>query len=224
MDLSGSQIGERIKHLRKERGWTLKDLSGRSQVSIATLSKIENAQVAATFDTLVKVAHGLKISFDSLLKETGVARAGGRLAVTEQGDTVHFASEMYDYEVHAVELRRKRMIPLVMRIRARSLEEITSWSSHSGEEFIFIMKGAVRLYTEFYNPVDIKAGESAYIDSEMEHGFVSTGEGDAEMLSICLSSQTMQAFFAAAGMHTPKDSADSAGPPSGGGTGDGEDR
>lgn len=201
MDLSGTQIGERIKHLRKERGWTLKELSGRTQVSIATLSKIENAQVAASFDTLVKVAQGLAVSFDVLLKEVGAARAGGRLVVTNIGDTVHFATSMYDYEVHSVELRQKRMIPLIMKIKARSLDDITNWSSHAGEEFIFVMKGAVRLYTEFYNPVELHPGESAYIDSEMEHGFVSIGEGDAEIVSMCLSSQTTQAFFAAAGMH-----------------------
>ncbi|WP_127903887.1 helix-turn-helix domain-containing protein [Solirhodobacter olei] len=213
MDLSGNQIGERIKHLRKERGWTLKELSGRAQVSTATLSKIENAQVAATFDTLVKVAQGLNVTFDSMLMDVGASRAGGRLVVTGPGDTVHFATSMYDYEVHSGELRRKRMIPLIMRIKARSLEDITNWSSHAGEEFIFIMKGTVRLYTEFYSPVELKVGESAYIDSEMEHAFVSIGEGEAEIISICLSTQTTQAFFAAAGMYETSDPPDRS-PPS----------
>jgi transcriptional regulator with XRE-family HTH domain len=203
MDPSGRQIGERIKHLRKERGWTLKDLSARAHVSMATLSKIENAQVAATFDTLVKVAQGLNVGFDGLLRDAGVSRAGGRLAVTAAGEAVHFATSMYDYAVHSVGLRRKRMIPLIMTIKARSLEDITSWSSHSGEEFIFIIKGTVRLHTEFYDVVELKAGESAYIDSAMAHAFVSVGEGEGEILSICLTSETTQAFFAAAGMHEP---------------------
>jgi mannose-6-phosphate isomerase-like protein (cupin superfamily) len=124
----------------------------------------------------------------------GASRAGGRLVVTGVGNTVHFVTSMYDYEVHSVELRRKRMIPLIMKIKARSLDDITIWSSRAGEEFIFIMRGTVRLYTEFYNPVELNAGESAYIDSEMEHAFVSIGTEDAEIVSICLSSQSTQVF------------------------------
>ncbi|TMV83033.1 helix-turn-helix domain-containing protein [Thioclava sp. BHET1] len=204
MDLSGSQIGERIKALRKERGWTLKDLSGRAQVSTATLSKIENAQVAATFDTLVKVAEGLNVSFDSLLQADATPRTGGRLVVTGASETVHFETNMYDYEVHSVELRRKRMIPLFMKVKARSLADITSWSSHPGEEFIYVTQGAVVLYTEFYNPVELKRGESAYIDSEMEHAFVSIGEADAEIISMCVTSQTTDVFFASAGVAETK--------------------
>ncbi|WP_102225738.1 helix-turn-helix domain-containing protein [Acidimangrovimonas sediminis] len=205
MDLSGSQIGGRIKRLRKKRGWTLRELSGRAHVSTATLSKIENAQVAASFDTLVKVAQGLNVSFDSLLEVSETPRSGGRLVVTGAGETVHFATSMYEYEVHSVELRRKQMIPLIMKIKARSLDDITNWSSHPGEEFIYITRGAVRLHTEFYTPVELQRGESAYIDSEMEHAFVSIGDGEAEIISMCVTSQTTQAFFAAAGMPEPRD-------------------
>ncbi|HTI00713.1 MAG TPA: XRE family transcriptional regulator [Acidisoma sp.] len=205
MDLSAGQIGGRIKHLRKEKGWTLKDLSGHAQVSTATLSKIENAQVAATFDTLVKIAAGLDVSFENILKDMAPSRVGGRLVVTGAGDALRFATSMYEYEVHSVELRRKRMIPLIMKIKARSLNDIKNWSSHAGEEFIYVIKGTVALYTEFYSPLELKMRESAYIDSEMEHAFVNAGEEDAEIISICLSSESTQDFFAAAGMREMRD-------------------
>ena len=63
------QLGERPRTLRKEMGWTLQELARCSGVSLSTLSKIENAQVAPTFDTLVKAARGLGISFDVLLSQ-----------------------------------------------------------------------------------------------------------------------------------------------------------
>ena len=67
---ASDKLGERLRRLRKEAGWTLQDLARRSGVSLSTLSKIENAQVAPTFDTLVKAAHGLGIGFETLLADS----------------------------------------------------------------------------------------------------------------------------------------------------------
>ena len=89
----GNQLGERLRRLRKQTGWTLQELSRHSGVSLSTLSKIENSQVAPTFDTLVKAARGLGIGFEALLAEPAptepppvISRpAAGRLMVTRAG-------------------------------------------------------------------------------------------------------------------------------------------
>jgi transcriptional regulator with XRE-family HTH domain len=206
MALSSSQIGEQIRILRRERGWTLQELSGKAGISLSALSKIETAQVAPTFDTLLKIARGLGMAFDTLLAQASgpdpeaPARAGGRLVVTKKANTVGFSTGMYDYEVHANALRRKHMTPLIMEIKARSAEEVTSWSSHEGEEFIYVLKGRVALHTEFYEAVIIEAGESAYIDSGMAHMFLNVGEGEAAMASICYSNSLDRSAFIAAGL------------------------
>jgi mannose-6-phosphate isomerase-like protein (cupin superfamily) len=92
---------------------------------------------------------------------------------------------MYEYKVHSAELRQKHMIPLHMEIKARSLSEQNQWNSHEGEEFIYVLKGKIEMHTEFYAPVLMLAGDSAYIDSKMRHAFLNRGTGKAEMLSIC---------------------------------------
>ena len=200
--LPGEQLGERLRRLRKEAGWTLQDLSRRSSVSLSTLSKIENAQVAPTFDTLVKAAKGLGIGFEALLSEPAATeppvlttrlpttrRASGRLMVTRASEAVAFSTPMYEYKVHANALRRKFMTPLIMEVKARRLEGVTNWSSHEGEEFIFVMGGMIELHTEFYDPVQLNTGDSAYIDSGMAHMFLSTGPGNASIASICHSDE-----------------------------------
>lgn len=191
MDLTSAQIGEHIRNLRKERDWTLQDLSQRSGVSLSALSKIEKGQVAATFDTLVKVARGLGLSFDAILDQmtgTGQGHTGGRLTVTRAVEAVKFSTSTYDYAVHAGALRRKHMTPLLMRINARSLDEAGTWSSHIGEEFIYVISGRIELHTESYEPVVLETGDSAYIDSGMPHRFINLGEEEAVMASICYSS------------------------------------
>ena len=180
----GSHIGSRIKAIRKERGWTLQELSGRSKVSISALSKIENSQVAASFDTLLKIAHGLNTTFETLLGE-GVASPVGRLTTTKKGRGVFFETDRYLYEVMSSDLRRKHVIPLHMQVKARKIGEPETWSSHDGEEFIYVLKGPIELHTEFYEPLRLETGDSAYFDSRMRHAFVNLGRHPADMLSIC---------------------------------------
>jgi transcriptional regulator with XRE-family HTH domain len=58
------RIAQRLKSLRGERGWSLDELAGRSGVSRATLSRLENAEVSPTASVLGKLcaAHGLTLS------------------------------------------------------------------------------------------------------------------------------------------------------------------
>lgn len=57
-------IAQRLKSLRAERGWSLDELARRSNVSRATLSRLENAEVSPTTSVLSKLcaAYGLTMS------------------------------------------------------------------------------------------------------------------------------------------------------------------
>ena len=60
-------LGEKIKQLRKERGFSQTVLEQRSGVNSKLLSKYENGRIIPTADTLRKIATGLEISADYLL-------------------------------------------------------------------------------------------------------------------------------------------------------------
>jgi transcriptional regulator with XRE-family HTH domain len=57
-------IAQRLKGLRAEHGWSLDELARRSNVSRATLSRLENAEVSPTASVLGKLcaAYGLTMS------------------------------------------------------------------------------------------------------------------------------------------------------------------
>jgi len=183
--MTPQEIGQRIRALRRDRQWTLQGLSRRSKVSISALSKIENAQVAASFDTLLRIARGFGLGFDAMLNPAPAGRPSGRLTLTRRGKGVYFSTDMYVYEVHSAERRRKHMIPLHMEIKARQLSDLSRWSSHEGEEFIYVLRGSIELHTELHAPTLLSPGDSAYIDSKMPHAFLNRGKGKAEMLSLC---------------------------------------
>lgn len=58
------RIAALLNMLRGERGWTLDELAGRSGVSRATLSRLENAEVSPTAVVLSRLcaAHGIPVS------------------------------------------------------------------------------------------------------------------------------------------------------------------
>src|SRR6476469_3682526 len=69
------RIAQRLKDLRTDRGWSLDELAGRSGVSRATLSRLENSAISPTTGMLSKLcaAYGLTMSRLMHMAEDGFA-------------------------------------------------------------------------------------------------------------------------------------------------------
>lgn len=175
-------LGARVRALRKDRGWTLEQAAQKAGLARSTLSKIENGQMSPTYEALKKLAEGLAISVPQLFTPPSKTQVNGRMAVTKSGDGQASVTATYEHELLAGHLKKKQMLPYRARIRARELEEFGGWVRHDGEEFLYVLTGIVRLYTEFYEPVDLRRGDSAYYDASMGHNVVSLSEEDATVL------------------------------------------
>ncbi|MEQ8293939.1 MAG: XRE family transcriptional regulator [Roseovarius sp.] len=175
-------LGERVRELRKGRGWTLEQAAKQAGLARSTLSKIENGQMSPTYEALKKLAVGLQISVPQLFTPPQRDQISGRLAVTKAGEGTHHATTTYEHELLGEALSKKRMLPYRARIRARSVEEFDGWVRHDGEEFLYVLTGVVRLFTEFYEPIEMRRGDSAYYDATMGHNVVSVSDEDATIL------------------------------------------
>ncbi len=175
-------LGARVRGLRKARNWTLEQAAQKAGLARSTLSKIENGQMSPTFDALKKLAEGLEISVPQLFTAPQSERAGGRMAVTSAGQGAAHATATYEHELLGDSLSAKKMLPYRARIRARSMDEFDGWVRHDGEEFLYVLTGIVRLFTEFYEPVEMRRGDSAYYDATMGHNVISLSDEDATIL------------------------------------------
>jgi transcriptional regulator with XRE-family HTH domain len=175
-------LGARVRELRKERDWTLEQAAKKAGLARSTLSKIENGQMSPTYDALKKLATGLGIPVPQLFTPPKAAQITGRRAITPFGGGVAHATATYEHELLAETLTKKQMLPYRARVRARSMEEFDGWVRHDGEEFLYVLTGVVRLYTEFYEPVEMRRGDSAYYDASMGHNVVSVSDDDATIL------------------------------------------
>ncbi|WP_309663233.1 XRE family transcriptional regulator [Tabrizicola sp.] len=175
-------LGERVRDLRRSRGWTLEEAAGRAGLARSTLSKIENGQMSPTYEALKKLAGGLAVSVPQLFTPPSKVQVNGRMAVTKAGEGGRQATITYEHELLAGNLTRKQMLPYRAVIRARDLAEFIGWVRHDGEEFLFVLTGVIRLYSEFYEPVDLRRGDSAYYDAVMGHNVISLSDEDATVL------------------------------------------
>jgi len=175
-------LGQRVRDLRKAREWTLEKAANHAGLARSTLSKIENGQMSPTYDALKKLAEGLDISIPQLFTPPIKGQVNGRLAQSTAGEGRQIATATYEHVLMADTLTKKSMLPYHTRVRARSMDEFEGWVRHDGEEFLYVLTGVACLYTEFYEPIELRRGDSAYYDASMGHNVVSVSADDATVL------------------------------------------
>lgn len=169
-------------------GWTLKEMSDRSGIPVSTLSKIEHDRLTLSYDKLQQLASRLGMRMSELFAEEEsetTQPVTARRSIGNAAQSVRVETPNYDYYYLNTELRRKRMIPVITKIRARSAEQFGELVHHPGEEFIFVLSGHIVVHTEFYDPVTLGPGESMYIDSSMGHAYLAAEDcSEAEVLGV----------------------------------------
>ncbi|MCW8884263.1 MAG: XRE family transcriptional regulator [Motiliproteus sp.] len=178
------QLGKRVREIRLANHLTLEEASRRTGLARSTLSKIENEQISPTFTAVQKLATGLNIDIPQLFVSAKESQTSGRRDITRANEGRPHPTPTYEHQILATQLSNKKMLPYMTTVRARDFSEFPNWVRHEGEEFMLVLKGSVMLHTEFYEPVELKEGDSTYYDGGMGHALVSTSEEDAQVLWI----------------------------------------
>lgn len=184
-----AQVGERLRAIRKSRGFTLKVLSARSGVALSTLSKVELGQIAASYEKLAAAARALDVDIAALFDpRVGVTPGGATVRPvvvrSTPADAPHYDAENYDYRMLATEFPGKWMTPLLGTIVARELAQFPDYIRHPGQEFVLVLSGRVRIHFETGETIELRRRESAYFDSGVGHVYLSTGEVDAQVVVV----------------------------------------
>lgn len=188
MTSSAPTLGALLRSLRSRENWTLKQMSEKTGIPVSTLSKVEHDRLTLTYDKLFQLSQRLGLRMSELFAEEGEDSPQQITARRSLGDLEHAVrvdTPNYEYYYLCTELRRKRMIPVVTKIRAKTLEQFGAMVRHAGEEYIYVLKGRVIVNTEFYDPVVLEEGQSIYIDSNMRHAYLADeGCEEAEVLGV----------------------------------------
>lgn len=177
-----------IRDVRTSQGLSLRALSARAGLPYSTLSKLENGKMVLTYDKLIRLAQALNVDIKDLLanaQERTAPIAVGRRSVTRAGEALDADSEKHVHHYPAADLLGKMMIPIIIDVQARSVDELGGLVRHGGEEYLYVLRGSMELHSDLYAPLALGAGDSVYFDSGMAHGYVRTSSEPCIVLAVC---------------------------------------
>jgi transcriptional regulator with XRE-family HTH domain len=181
-------LGALLRNMRARQGLTLKQMSAKSGIPVSTLSKVEHDRLTLTYDKLYQLSQRLGLRMSELFAEPGnetPPAVTARRSLGSLENAVRVETPNYDYYYVCAELRHKRMIPVITKIRAKSADQFGELVKHHGEEYIYVLKGRVVVNTEFYDSIVLEQGHSLYIDSSMGHAYLAAdGCEEAEVLGV----------------------------------------
>lgn len=181
--------GRLLRAARIEQGLTLRALAQRLDMPFSTLSKLENGKMAMTYDKLVRLAQALGLDLGSLVAGAVPAEkppaALGRRSVSRAGEWQGATTERYTHLYPAGDLLDKMMVPIIIDVKARSIDDVGGLIRHSGEEYLHVLSGTMELHSDLYAPLPLAQGDSVYFDSGMAHAYVRVGDEPCRVLSVC---------------------------------------
>lgn len=181
--------GPAMRAARIDQGLTLRDLAARTGLPYSTLSKLENGKMAMTYDKLVRLAQGLGVDLGSLVTGAQPSEqtppAVGRRSVARAGKWLNASSERYRHHYPAAELLGKMMVPIIIEVTADDINSFGGLVRHSGEEYLYVLRGSMELHSDIYAPLPLNTGDSVYFDSGMAHAYIKTGGDPCEVLCVC---------------------------------------
>jgi len=177
-----------IRDVRVAKGLSLRDLSARAGLPYSTLSKLENGKMSLTYDKLIRLAQALNVDLKDILAspdERSAPLAVGRRSITRAGEALDAESEKHVHHYPASDLLGKMMIPIIIDVQARSIDELGGLVRHGGEEYLYVLRGSMELHSDLYAPLPLGPGDSIYFDSGMAHGYVRTSAEPCTVLAVC---------------------------------------
>ncbi len=177
-------IGMKVKKARLEEGLKITDVARISGISQGMVSKIENAQVSTSLETLSRlcVAIGLPISklFSDFDRPDGGAqftKSGEGLEVVRRGTEKGHNYQLLTYQRGG----KKSFEPFL--ITMDDLSEVFPTFSHPGEEFVHLLSGKL-VYRHGNHLYEMEAGDSLTFNAEIPHGPEKLVEVPIKLLSI----------------------------------------
>jgi len=174
-DVSGENLGERIRALRKAAGLTLQVVAEASGISRAALSKIERGEMSPTYESLLKVARGLKTDLAALISRPETPGHNG-FAVTRAGQGAKYRQAQFTHELLGGKFPNRKLHAFITDVPDLSLSDYGAWHSHDSEDFLFVLSGAVVLHLEGDEPIELHAGDSVQMDGRIAHAIVAKSQ------------------------------------------------
>ena len=180
-------VGEKISTLCADKNISRDELANRSGLSVDQIDVIENSDTIPSLSPLIKIARALGVRLGTFLDDC-----------EQMGPVIHkhsdtqkpatFSSQLSSANSHldffslAARKTGRHMEPFLIDIKPSSTNE-PILSSHEGEEFIFVLKGSIKI--NYGKEVHVlNPGDSIYYDSIVDHLVSALNKQPAQIVAV----------------------------------------
>lgn len=181
-DYAALNIGSHVRAIRKRKGWTLSQLAERLDISVGTLSAIENDKVPINVDLLFSLSHLFDEPVAALLPNSDTAH----FHITRRDHTVSqppFPMKVVNRSTGSLMSYHNRLWPLARPFLQKLIEpfeiEVQAvpdnnlrFIAHNTEEFVFVLRGRIQFMIKTpdgLTEAELAAGDCAYFWSYLPH-------------------------------------------------------
>jgi transcriptional regulator with XRE-family HTH domain len=169
-------VCERVRTMRRERGWTLEQLASLSGVSRSMLSEIERGAANPTLGVAFRIAQAFGLSLGDLV-EAPVNKS--RIDVVRAGDRGLIFRDDEECRIRTLSPLHLEKDVEFYEVTLRGGGKLESSAHYAGtREFLTVEKGTVRLQAGD-ETTDLERGDSAHYPADIPHSIVNIGRGEA---------------------------------------------
>lgn len=172
-----NEISQKIKTLRKQQNLTLKDLSLKCGFSVSFLSQVENGTSSLAIVSLKKIADALSVPiiyfFQNTDNNTYRVKNSEHVEFNMNGTKSRFIKISGNFP-------NRNMDSLIIKIEPYS--EHCKMMSHSGEEFVYVLKGSIKVKIDNIDYI-LHKGDSIHYPSNISHSWINILDEEAHILS-----------------------------------------
>lgn len=175
-------IGTIIHKLRKEKKMTLLELSQKSGVALATLSRIENGKMTGTLESHMHIAEVLEVTLPEFYKDLVASKTTIEVQNKRSRADVFIHDKKASSEMLVSKVLNKKMMPVMIKIAKGGVTHKEE-TKPGVEKFLYVISGRLEAYVgeDKYN---ITRGDTLYFESFLPHYFKNIGEDEAHVISV----------------------------------------
>lgn len=178
-------IGARLRASRKDRHLSLAEVAAYTEVSEATMSRIETGRSEVSAPHLFRLAALFGVDVGSFFHTPAPQQHPGTRAVDRKGQGRAFPTSRLSSQILSADFPNKQMQPFINTVQGTSLDDVGGLSAHNGEEYLLVQRGRLILHSAAYDPLLLEQGDCVYFDATIPHAYVSATPEGAEFLVVC---------------------------------------
>ena len=182
-----SEIGVRIRNLRRQKKVTLIELSKITGVAQATLSRMETGLMLGTVKSHQKIAEALGISLGQLYGGIDARYEKTRHLAAAEHRKICTKTDQMKCELLTQEASKKKMTPLLITLAAHG-RSVVEQLDRGVEKFLFILEGTVTARLE-ETDYTLNVYDTLYFDAAIPHQLINSAGRQAKIFCAVSSSK-----------------------------------